>query len=337
MNNKATFLRVGLLLVAGVAAAVGLVLFLSRDQVRNGIEFETYSKESVQGLVAGAPVKFRGVQLGQVTEIALVGATYPEAMPAVTDPNAFELVVVRFTVDPKKLGRHMDPDRAVELGLRGRLANQGITGVEYIELDFVNPKQFPAEKVPWTPAFFYIPSIPSTIAQVQDAAQALLAKLQAIDMARLAGSVQTVLDDLHGQLAEGDLHQTLAEANLLLRSLHAAVDKADLPAVAADLRATSSSVRALVQSKDIKQMTSSAAAAADSFAEAGRALPPLLDTLESTVRHADDSVGDLRQELGPVLRDIRAAASNLRETTETLKRYPSSVLLGAPPPKGKYQ
>jgi paraquat-inducible protein B len=337
MNNKATFLRVGLLLVAGLGAAIGLVLFLSRDEVRNGIEFETYSKESVQGLVAGAPVKFRGVQLGQVIEIALVGATYPEAMPAVTDPNAYELVVIRFTVDPKKLGRVMDPDRAVELGLRGKLANQGITGVEYIELDFVDPKQFPAEKVPWTPAFFYIPSIPSTIAQVQDAAQALLAKLQAIDMARLAGSVQTILDDLHGQLAEGDLHQTLAEANLLLRSLHAAVDKADLPAVAADLRATSGSVRALVQGKDVRQMTSSAAAAADSFAEAGRALPPLLDTLESTVRHANDSVGDLRESLEPVLRDIKAAASNLRETTETLKRYPSSILLGAPPPKGKYQ
>ncbi len=323
------------MLVVGLAAAIGLVLFLSKDQVRNGIEFETYSRESVQGLVVGAPIKFRGVQLGQVTEIALVGATYPEAMPAVTDPRAYELVVIRFTVDPKRLGRVMDPARAVQLGLRGKLANQGITGVSYIELDFVDPRQFPAEKVPWSPAYFYIPSIPSTIAQVQDAAQALLAKLQAVDFVRLAASVQVLLDDLHGQLTEGDLHNTLAEANLLLRTLRIAVEKADLPGVAADLKATSDAVRAVAQGKDVKQLTSSAAAAADSFAEAGRALPPLIDALEAAVRHADDSVGDLQQGLVPVLRDIRAAASNLRETSETLKRYPSSVLLGTAPPKGK--
>jgi paraquat-inducible protein B len=332
MGDRATYFRVGMLLLFGVAAAIALVLFLSRDQVRHGLNYETYSRESVQGLVVGAPVKYRGVSLGQVTEINLVGAVYPESMPADEERASYQLVVIRFTVDPKKIGRVIDTDRAVELGLRARLATQGITGVVYIEIDFVDPHKFPAEKVPWTPEYDYIPSMPSTIAQVQDAAQSLLAKLQAVDFARLSGSVQTVLDDVHGQLTEGDLHGTLAEAHVLLTTLRTAVEVADLPGLAGDLRATSDSVRTLVQSGQFKHLTASAADAADNFDEAAKRLPGLLDALATTVARVDNGVADVQHDLEPVLRDARTAVANLRETTEVLRRYPSSVLLGAPPP-----
>jgi paraquat-inducible protein B len=174
--------------------------------------------------------------------------------------------------------------------------------------------------------------MPSTILQVQDAAQSLLAKLQAVDFARLSAGVQTVLDDVHGQLTQGDLHGTLAEAHTLLATLRAAVEVADLPGLAADLRATSGSVRTLVQGKQFKQLTASAADAADNFDEAAKRLPGLLDALATTVARVDNGVGDVQHDLEPLLRDARAAISNLRETTETLRHYPSSVLLGAPPP-----
>jgi paraquat-inducible protein B len=335
MADKATFLRVGLLLVAGLLAAMGLVLFLSRDEVRNGLNFETYSKESVQGLVVGAPVKFRGVTLGDVTGIALVSAIYPEAMPAKEDPSAYQLVVIRFTIDPKKLGATADPEEAVRLGLRARLATQGLTGVAYLELDFVDPKKFPAESIPWTPHNPFIPAIPSTIEQVQDAAEALLAKLDAIDLVKLTGTVQKLLDNVNDEVTQGDLHGTLAEAHALLKMLRVTVEQADLPAVMTDIRSTSASLRAVVQGKQVKQFTSSAADAATTLAEAARRLDPLLATLQATVQHANNGVSDLQEEIGPALRDVRAAASNLRDTSETLKRYPASVLLGSPPPKGK--
>jgi paraquat-inducible protein B len=337
--SKATYLRVGLLLTAGLAAAIGLVLFLSRGEVRDGWKFESYFRESVQGLDVGAPVKFRGVTLGQVTDIGLVGALYPDAVSALpsqgADQSSFQLVVVRYTVDPKRTGRISDADRARvgELGLRSRLATQGITGLAYIELDFVNPTKFPIESVPWKPRDDVIPSMPSTIAQVQDAAQALLAKLQAVDFVMLTGGIQTVLNDLHAQLAGGELHDTFAEAKLLLRGLNATVEQANLPAVAADLKATSASVRKLLEGKQTTEMIRSASLAADRFAEAARKLPPLIDTLQTAVRRADNGVGDLQHDIAPVLRDARAAAANLRETTETLRRYPTSVLLGAPPPR----
>ena len=333
IGNKAAFLRVGLLLAGGVVAAVGLVLFLSRGQVLNGVAFETYFHESVQGLDVGAPVKFRGVTLGQVTEIALVSAIYPASIPADLVDNSYKLVVVRLTIDPKKAGGVPDLGRVIEIGLRARLASQGITGVVYLELDFADPRRFPAEAVPWTPRDQYLPSRPSMIAQVQDAAQALVAKLQGVDLIRLSAGLQTVLDDLHTQLTEGDVHATVIEAHTLVRTLRPAIEEANLSDMTADLQATSGSVRSLVQGKQTKEFMTAATHAADRFAEAARRLPALVSALEATVKRADNGVGDLQHDLDPVLRDAKAAVSNLRETSETLRGNPTSILLGAPPPR----
>ena len=41
---------------------------------------------------------------------------------------------------------------------------------------------------------------------------------------------------------------------------------------------------------------------------------------------------DVKAELAPILRDLRATAGNLRDTTELLRRAPSQAIFGAPPP-----
>jgi ABC-type transporter Mla subunit MlaD len=332
MASKATYLRVGTMLILGTAAAVWLVLFLNSNQIRRGENFETYFKESVQGLDVGAPVKYRGVTLGQVSGIGLAAAEYANGQPS-ADSGPTQLVMVRFVLDPKRLASVPDPSLMVERGLRTRLASQGLTGLAYVELDFVDPKRFPAEEVPWKPRDSYIPSMPSTISQVQSAAQDLFAKLQNLDIDRLAKSVQQVLDDAHTQLSSGDAHQALSEMAMLLKAARGSVEKADLPALAADLRATSASLRGTLEGKPTQQMLASAAQAADRLAAAAARLPALIAALETTVRRVNTGTSDLQSDLAPTLRDAKAAAANLRETTEMLRRYPSSVLLGGPPPR----
>lgn len=306
---RAMYLRVGLLLLLGLAAGMGAVLYLSGGGVRNGWKFESYYRESVQGLDVGSAVKLRGVTVGQVSDIALVSAAYPAAMPDDVNDPRYRMVIVRITVDPAKAGRLPKFDQLAASGLRARVASQGITGLAYIELDFVDPAKFPAEKVPWQMRDAYVPSMPSTISRVQDTVQELAAKVQTVDFAKLSAAAQLVLDDLHTQLRA-----------------------ADMPAVAAELRATAAAIRGLAAGQPAQDMLTAATRAADQVGATVARLQPVLAALSQTMRKVDDGVGDLQHDLGPALRDARAAMANLRETSEMLRRYPASVLLGAPPP-----
>jgi len=314
ITDKAAFLRVGALLMAGVVAIIAMLLFLSRDQVRDGRKFESYFQDSVQGLDVGAPVKFRGVSLGQVTQIGLVSALYPDAVPIDPDTNAnqrnLQMVVVRYTIDLKKAGKVPDPDRSSQLGLRARVASAGITGISYIELDFVDAKQFPVGLVPWTPQDALLPSMPSTITQVQDAGEALLAKLQALDLKQLTDN----------------LDRLTVTAQLVFDDLDGAITQTDLPGLSTELRAMSASVRGVVQSRPTQEMLAATH-------DAALRLPRLVDQLQQTTAHTDDGLADLQQRLAPLMRDIAVIAANLRQTSEALRADPASVLLGAPPPR----
>jgi paraquat-inducible protein B len=325
MEGRAAYLRVGLLLLLGLAAVIGLVLFLTGNQIRHGVRYETYFRESVQGLDVGAPVKYLGVTLGQVTEIGLVSAAYGRDAPQDLRRAAARQVLVRFIIDPSRLGRVPDAETAIRLGLRVRLATQGLTGLTYLELDFVDPVRFPVEQVPWAPQETYIPSMPSTITQVQVQAEALLDKLNRVDLDKITTSLQTVLDDTHTQLTSGDLHQTLTQATATLLAAQEAIKGADLPALSADLRNT-------IGGKQTKDMLAATAQAAERLSTAAARLPPLIDALQATIRRADAGTSDLAASLQPILRDAQTTVANLRDTSEALRQYPAQVLLGSPPP-----
>ena len=331
--GRGLYLRVGVLILAGLALAVGFVLFFTAGRLRDdSVVFETYLRESVQGLEVGAPVRYRGVAIGRVTEITLANTIYrsPDGAPF---QSAFQLVLVRFGLDPSRLGRETPTaEQAVRWGLRARLASQGITGVSYIELDFVDPTRFPVEPVPWEPQHAVIPSIPSTISQVQDAAQALAQRLENIPIEEIAANISGLLGDLRHELKEGSLAQTLAGANRLVQEIDRSTRDANLAGLLADARGAVGDIRGVVGSRDVQATLRSIREAADGLRVASQRLPETLAGLDRTLRSARGVTTDVNADLAPVMRDLRATVSNLRDTTEMLRRAPSQAILGAPPP-----
>jgi len=329
---RATFLRVGLLVVGGVGLLIALIWFFGGSSFKHGTEYESYFRESVQGLEIGAPVKYRGVTLGRVTQIGLVTAEYgSRSAPAEIDRQTYRLVFVRYILDTPRLGRVPDTAEAVKLGLRARLASQGLTGLTYLELDFANPQEYPAEDVPWEPKDTYVPSMPSTLQRVEDEAEQFLAKLNHLDLEALSKSLTGLVADVRANLDHGDVHLTLAQATELLHTLNDSVSAADLPGLSADLRRTSDAARGLVENRNLQRVLANLAVATDHLAAASARLGPLIAAVQAAAQRTDNGVADLQEGLMPILRDVQAAVTNLRGSTEELRRYPPQFLLADPP------
>lgn len=338
-QSRGLYLRVGALVLAGLGLALGFVLFLTANRPGDSAaRFETYLRESVQGLEVGAAVRYRGVNIGRVEELGLVSAEYQRAEGQTFGP-AFQLVFIRFSVDTRRVGEGPSVEDAIRLGLRARLAAAGITGVYYLELDFLDPDRFPAPAVPWEPRYSYIPAIPSTVAQVQNAAEALLQRLQEANFTGLLDNINGLLTDIRGETKGGDLAVALREGAALLKNLRATAEEADLPGavaeirgLAAEARGTAAEARELIASREARQMLGNAAAAAAEVRTAATRLPGTIAALESGLRTARGASTEIQAELAPILRDLRSAVGNLRDTTEALRRSPGQALFGAPPP-----
>lgn len=338
--GRSLYFRVGALVLVGAGVAIGFVLFLTSGSLRGEQTiFETYVRESVAGLDVGAPVRFRGVPVGRVTELGLVSVEYRAVARNPEDTTA-RLVLLRFAVDPERYGSASVAD-AVSAGLRVRVASSGVTGLAYLEVDFVpDPARFPPIEVPWTPRYAVIPSMPSTITQVTSAAERVMTQLADLDLRSLVNAATELVEGLRDQVGgQGDLAVTMREAAATMVALREAIQGADLAATVRELReaaarvsAAGQSAEALLSSPDMTGAAASIGQAANDLRAAVARLPAVIASLELALRTVRGTTGDAQAELGPLLRDLRATASSLRDTAEQLRRSPSQSLFGAPPP-----
>jgi paraquat-inducible protein B len=122
----------------GLATAV-VVVWGSGRFFRHTVTFVSYFSGSVNGLNLGAPVKFRGVQIGSVIEIR----SRMERAGTV-NPEQFR-IPVWFELDPKQISElggtivldRVQIDEMIAQGLRAQLQLESIvTGVLYLGVDF---------------------------------------------------------------------------------------------------------------------------------------------------------------------------------------------------------
>jgi ABC-type transporter Mla subunit MlaD len=221
----------------------------------------------------------------------------------------YRQVVVRFQVDPRKIGSAVNIKQAIAHGLRVQIAPQGITGLAYLELTFVSPAQYPIQEVPWTPDSPVVPSIPSTLTQVQDAVTQILSSFSKVDLAAIVGQVSQLTSTLNQEVTTGDAHQALAHANTLLGNLNTQMQGAQTRQIISQLDQTT---------RELSKMSAQ--------------LPALITASQATVAQANETTADLQAQMLPVLQNLKSATASLNALTQQLKSNPSQVLLGAQPP-----
>jgi phospholipid/cholesterol/gamma-HCH transport system substrate-binding protein len=313
--------RLGLFVVATLAIlAVVLFTLGGRKLFEPTFTFETYFDESVSGLEIGAPVRFRGVPLGQVSEILTSSATYEKDLPL---GRRRQYIVVRakinFSADE---ARQMERDvgQMVSRGLRARTQLSGLTGQQHLAIDFVDPASAPPLAFEWTPQHTYVPSAPSLAGQIIENAQTFLAGLNEADLQALSRNLNTLVVDLDRKVNEVPAAELAASAQAVLH----------------DVKVTFGRIDRLLADGHIQQTLrnlDSASARIDSLLAEGGDVDRLVHDIDQAAQRADALLGDNQYDVRAIVQDLRTTSANLRTLSDSVKRYPAGALLAGPPDK----
>lgn len=297
--------KLGLLALVTATTVVVTGLALGLHSLRSETDdYHTYFDESVQGLELGAPVKYRGVRIGNVTQIAIA-----------PDRKHVDVVLALRTADTVRLGL-----AATLPELRAELASQGVTGVKFIDIDFFDPVANPAPALPFEVAEAYIPAKPSLLKDLATDLQVMGQKLPALvdradaTLAKLGAAIDDVRDtELARRIGDAADQGTRALADVRRLARH--VDGAQLEVKAKDLlervaRAADRLDAAIGKLDGLPGLVASAHRATDSIGDVGRATAGASDELDHTLRELGD------------------AARAVRELVETIDRDPDMLVKG---------
>ena len=250
-NSNPNYFRLGIFVLAAIGALLTIILIFGSGQLfKKSFTVETYVKQSVTGLDAGAAVRFRGVKIGQVTSINLSGDLYEKDIPMMQKQ---EYVVVRMQIFGDALEKsHLES--FIKDNLRSRIKSMGITGVNYVELDFY-PKsdQSYTLKYPWEPEYPVVPSMPNQADEIISGIQKLIGALNDLDVDGTQKKFDALLSNLN-QLMAGDgkdntgLIASVKDINVLLDRIARVTDKDQLNILMRELIATMVSLRQTVTS-----------------------------------------------------------------------------------------
>jgi len=320
MDENRRYVRLGLFVLLGLAALAGALLLLGvRQWFKPTFIFETYFDQSIAGLGIGAPVTFRGVPLGQVTQILTSAATYEHD---VSLDDRRDYIVVRVTVDtsgPEAVQMKRDAVALARRGLRARTHLAGVTGQQYLELDFMNPERYPPLPFAWKPEYTYLPSAPSSAGQIIANAQAFLASLDEVDIRKLGQNLNALVTRLDGKLGELPVAELSARLHDVLGSAEATLSRIDTtlgdPAIRETLdnaAVVSARLRKIVDDGDLDRT---------------------IRSVEETAERLDSLLGDNQYDVRVIVQDLQTTADNLRSLSETIRRYPAGAVFGGPPEK----
>lgn len=327
MKTKISPSAVGMFVMgAAVLAIVSYLSFGGTNVFSKPARFLMYFDESVSGLDPGAAVKLNGVRIGRVAAInvrydavskkALVRTVCEVDRNILTDNTGAQ-------IDMTSAGEFQ---RLIDRGLRARLNLTGITGLLFVELDFEDPRKYPADPRFMAEQYPTVPTIPSPISEVQQSIVEIVANIKQVDFDGLSKQLKTLLATTNERIsaldtkALGDKVGAAADAvSAFVNSPEARQTFLNLNAALTDLRVVLARIDGNVGpiSADLKK----------TLAEAQTALQSL-EAAAATTQKFVAAQGNVGEEVTASLRQLSDAAAAFERLSDALSRNPSSLIVG---------
>jgi phospholipid/cholesterol/gamma-HCH transport system substrate-binding protein/paraquat-inducible protein B len=335
MSAKANYFKIGLfVIVAVILTVVATVIFGSGVFAEERMHFETYFDGSVSGLNVGAPVEYRGVRMGRVEKVTFAVNEYKLPVGSEEFFKYQRLIMVLASVDTENLPAKTPQERQANLkrmvsgGLRLRLASNILTGLAFLQADYLDPNQFPVLEVSWKPKNIYVPSAPGELSTMKESVDKILFRLEKIDTERIGQLIEQLLVAVVQAVDDANVPEVSKGVEDLVASAKQAVEDADVSAISEEIIGLFAEARQTNQ--DLKKLLASEKTNARMAN-----VPKMIGQLNATLQRIDKLIVGQTPQIEQALKDLRQTSTNLKELTENLKKHPSELIFSQPPPKSE--
>jgi phospholipid/cholesterol/gamma-HCH transport system substrate-binding protein len=298
MENRSHALIAGFFTIALLILAIFIAIWLGRDKIQR-TPYEIVTKSAVSGLNLQAAVRYKGIKVGNVTDIDF------------DDKNPGQLI----------LRLEVIPDTPVTNATFATLAYQGVTGIAFVQLD---EDKTAGASVPLAQdgTTQRIPLRPGVMQNLEERGLAILTQTE-----ELTRRINSLLDPKNRQtmISAVDNINKAAEAwQALPNKLNPSLDK--LPGLIDQTQNTLNTVSVLSKdasrfTNNLNQLSTQLQAADGPIARFNLALDQLSNgvTMETLPR------------IQSLTGEARSSLRSLNRTTENLNDRPQSILFGNPP------
>ncbi len=330
MNKKISPTLIGGFVVGAVALLlIAVIAFGSGRLFRQTKEFVLYFDGTVNGLHVGAPVKFKGVEIGSVKDILL----------QLNGDSGVNRIPVIIEIDLKKLtargasGVIVEKEEAfqkavVEQSLRAQLRTESmVTGVLYVSFDFFPgaPLTF-VQKANTEHKYQEIPTTPTDLQQIQDAATRIVAKFEDVDFKAIITSLTKTVEGVDRLVNSADLKSALRGLDQTMPKVDRAIS--DISKLTTDLDGNIGRL-----STDLAQTSEAARRAMEQATVAMKQTDATLLAAEGVMTNINgvmDQDSPTIYEFRKSLREVSAAARTLRLLSGYIERNPRALIFGKP-------
>ena len=290
MSKEPGYRRIGIFVVIGVVLAAACLMFFGRfkffDQT---YVFITYFGGSVKGLSPGAPVRFRGAQVGSVKDISIVYHHQTDSLKIPVLIEVSRASVKGISPDDTNKTSLALVERLIQRGLRAQLALDSIvTGQLFVMLDFMPSVPIVLNEED-DDNYQEIPTAPSPLDKIQST-------LESIPLSDIVNHFSDILIKLDGFLSSPSLADGLSNANSMVVELRELAKHID------------------TRSDELSR----------EGIELSNATEATLESIDGTLKDARPALRRSQE----TLQDLAAMSRAIRRLADLLERQPQSAIFG---------
>lgn len=257
--------------------------------------------QSVKGVLPGAPVEYRGVQIGEVERIMvkeLVEIEVGEQVDGEGSPIPVLIYIepARFAMpDTRESVEHMHSifTQGIKYGMRANIGSGSlITGAKVVEFEY--REEAPAAEIGEFAGYPTIPTVVTGLGDLEDKVSALLEKANSLPLEQTVNSVNLVV----------------AELNQAVKAIRGILEQQEMRKIPDEVLTTLESLRAVIEDEEIRE------------------IPEELTKTLAAARYQLQGESAEFYQLGKTLKEVESAARALREFLDLLESKPESLIRG---------